>query len=41
MYGGFVSAISEQGVTVTQPPDHPAAKYPTCATIPGPLHQVS
>jgi hypothetical protein len=25
----------------TQPLDRPATEYPTCATIPGPLHQVS
>jgi hypothetical protein len=24
-----------------RPLDHPATEYPTCATIPGPLHQVS
>jgi hypothetical protein len=27
--------------SVTRPPNHLATKYPTCATIPGPLHQVS
>jgi hypothetical protein len=26
---------------ITQSPDHPTTDYPTCATIPGPLHQVS
>jgi hypothetical protein len=26
---------------VTQPPDRPTIEYLTCATIPGPLHQVS
>jgi hypothetical protein len=25
----------------TRPLDHPATEYPTCATIPDPLHQVS
>jgi hypothetical protein len=25
----------------SRPLDHPATEYPTCATIPDPLHQVS
>jgi hypothetical protein len=26
---------------ITRPLDHLATEYPTCVTIPGPLHQVS